>query len=62
MRARTSLGLGVQKLPPRTDAGREILKELADRTGMVTQMVGYSELELRTLAALGITAEDILRR
>lgn len=62
MRVRTSLGLGIQKLPPRTDAGREIVKELADRTGMVTQMVDYSELELRTLAALGTTAEDILRR
>lgn len=58
---RTSLGYAIQKLPPRTEAGREAAKALAARPGTVMQMVDYSELELRTLAALGITAEDFLR-
>ena len=65
MKARTSLGLGIQNLPPRTYAGREAARALAEhnqkRYGMVTQMLDYSELELRTLASLGITAEDFLR-
>lgn len=66
MRPRTSLGCGIQKLPPRTEAGRQVVKDLAEhdrkRYGMVTQMVDYSELELRVLAQLGITAEDFLRK
>lgn len=62
MRAFTSLGCGIQKLPPRTEAGRQAVKDLAARSGTVTQMVDYSELELRVLAQLGITAEDFLRK
>lgn len=65
MRARTSLGLGIQKLPPRTEAGRSAARALAEhdqkRYGNVMQMVDFSELEIRTLASLGITAEDLFR-
>ena len=56
MRARTSLGLGLQKLPPRTDAGREAVRALSARHHSIP--VDYSELELRVLAQLGITVED----
>lgn len=57
MRARTSLGLGLQNLPIRTEAGRDAAKAFAARHQPIP--VDYSELELRVLAQLGIDPAEV---
>ncbi len=65
MKAFSSLGYGIQKLPLRTEIGRGLARDLAEyderRYGKLTLPTDWSDLELRTLAAAGISMEDFLR-